>query len=67
MPLTMVGEARSDLEIRTIHDLQGIKTDNVIILANLPFENVRQLLWTSKVLLHTADSEPFDRPRPDQK
>ena len=59
IPLTMVGGARAPLEIKTLQTLKQVKTDNVRIIANLPMETLRQLLWESKVFLHTAESEPF--------
>ena len=55
----MVGGARAPLEIETLEALKQVKTDNVRIFANLPMETLRQLLWESKVFLHTAESEPF--------
>ena len=58
-PLTMVGGARAPLEIETLRALKKIKTGNVQILANLPIADLKQLLWKSKVFLHTAESEPF--------
>jgi glycosyltransferase involved in cell wall biosynthesis len=59
IPLTMIGGARDQLEIETVKSLQVAKGNNVKILANQPIENLRQLLWSSKVFLHTAESEPF--------
>ena len=59
LPLTMVGGARAPLETATVRALNQMKTDNVHILVNLPIQKLQQLLWKSKVFLHTADSEPF--------
>jgi len=59
MPLTMVGGARAPMEIRTAQALKLMKSDNVEILVDLPILDLQRLLWTSKVFLHTADSEPF--------
>lgn len=58
-PLTMVGGARAPLETATVRELKRVETDNVQILVNLPIEKLRQLLWKTKVFLHTAESEPF--------
>ena len=59
LSLTMVGGARAPIEIQTVQTLKLMKPDNVRLLVNLPIQNLRQLLWTSKVFLHTADTEPF--------
>ena len=59
IPLTMVGGARAPLEIETLQALNQVKPDNVQIIANSPMKTLRQLLWKSKVFLHTAESEPF--------
>jgi len=59
IPLTMIGAARADEEKETVTDLQGRKTENVNILLNQPLQVRKQELWSSKVFLHTADSEPF--------
>jgi glycosyltransferase involved in cell wall biosynthesis len=57
--LTMVGGARAPIEIQTVQTLKLMKPDNVRLFVNLPIQNLQRLLWTSKVFLHTADTEPF--------
>jgi glycosyltransferase involved in cell wall biosynthesis len=59
IPLTMIGGARAPLEIETVRSLSKITSDNVRILVGSPIQNLKRLLWSSKVFLHTADNEPF--------
>lgn len=57
--LTMVGGARDVQEINTVHSLEKLRGPNVRVLINQPISQLRHLLWSSKVFIHTADNEPF--------
>ncbi len=59
--LRMIGRAVTDQETVNLQQLKEIARgiENVEFHVNLPHLEVRRFLHSSKVFLHTADSEPF--------
>jgi glycosyltransferase involved in cell wall biosynthesis len=57
--LTMMGTARSGEELTYLNCLQSRARSNTTFLPNVDIAEAKRRLWTSKVFLSTAESEPF--------
>lgn len=60
----IAGSCQSNSAYKVLHSLQGLIKklevgERVRLLPNVSREKIRELLWNSKVYLHTRENEPF--------